>query len=427
MKIDQQLDYLRVYFSDHFTNNNNITDSSNNNNTSTSTSTITIDKVIYSDFHYFWLRHNCQCIPHCKHPLTKERIIDSSEISLSIQPKEITILSKNGNDDDNENSTSTNTSSDNNNILKIIWNTNDNHITELSERFLFENKYSINRLNEIKVLNDLSLVEMDYQHKDANNDNEFILECLQRVKRDGCVIVRYYGTETEQLINQFEQYLEIIPTHFGRIEDLKTNNTTNKNTDQLGYTNSAVDLHTDQPFIENPPQLQLLQCLQPSQEGGDNYIVNAKQVALYLKRINPLAFHLLTSVKVKFHRKQLQFESIQYRPIIELYTDNDKYGNDNNNDKYSDRNYNNEEENEIKQLRFSYFTYAPHQIDFYLMKEYYNAYNLFTNLCRDKQFQIYFKLNRSDFVLYDNYLMFHARTAFSGERWLRGIYFNYKK
>ncbi|KAL9651266.1 hypothetical protein ABK040_006267 [Willaertia magna] len=406
MKIDQQLDYLRVYFSDHFI---NITDSSNNNTSSTSTSTTTIDKVIYSDFHYFWLRHNCQCIPHCKHPLTKERIIDSSEISLSIQPKEITILSKNGNDDNSYNN--------NENILKIIWNTNDNHITELSERFLFENKYSINRLNEIKVLNDLSLVEIDYQQQQYKGDNEFILECLQRVKRDGCVIVRNYGTETEQLINQFEQYLEIIPTHFGRIEDLKTNNTTNKNTDQLGYTNSAVDLHTDQPFIENPPQLQLLQCLQPSQEGGDNYIVNAKQVALYLKRINPLAFHLLTSVKVKFHRKQLQFESIQYRPIIELYDDNDKYGNDNNK----------EEENEIKQLRFSYFTYAPHQIDFYLMKEYYNAYNLFTNLCRDKRFQIYFKINRGDFVLYDNYLMFHARTAFSGERWLRGIYFNYKK
>jgi hypothetical protein len=45
----------------------------------------------------------------------------------------------------------------------------------------------------------------------------------------------------------------VIETHFGRIEDLRTDNTTNKNTDQLGYTDAPVNLHTDQPFIADPP------------------------------------------------------------------------------------------------------------------------------------------------------------------------------
>ena len=45
----------------------------------------------------------------------------------------------------------------------------------------------------------------------------------------------------------------VITTHFGRIEDLRADNSTNTNNDQLGYTDAAVNLHTDQPFIQNPP------------------------------------------------------------------------------------------------------------------------------------------------------------------------------
>ena len=47
----------------------------------------------------------------------------------------------------------------------------------------------------------------------------------------------------------------VVETHFGRIEDLRTDNTTNKNNDQLGYTDAAINLHTDQPFITDPPGL----------------------------------------------------------------------------------------------------------------------------------------------------------------------------
>ena len=47
----------------------------------------------------------------------------------------------------------------------------------------------------------------------------------------------------------------MVETHFGRIEDLRTDNTTNQNTDQLGYTDAAINLHTDQPYIADPPGL----------------------------------------------------------------------------------------------------------------------------------------------------------------------------
>lgn len=48
-----------------------------------------------------------------------------------------------------------------------------------------------------------------------------------------------------------EQFTDrIVETHFGLIEDLRTDNTTNKNNDQLGYTDAPVDVHTGMTGIK---------------------------------------------------------------------------------------------------------------------------------------------------------------------------------
>jgi gamma-butyrobetaine dioxygenase/trimethyllysine dioxygenase len=55
------------------------------------------------------------------------------------------------------------------------------------------------------------------------------------LQQHGAVVVRGYGLDTEKLIGDFESLgLSLWESHFGRIEDLRTDNTTNKNTDQLG-------------------------------------------------------------------------------------------------------------------------------------------------------------------------------------------------
>ena len=35
-----------------------------------------------------------------------------------------------------------------------------------------------------------------------------------------------------------------------------------------------------------------------------------------------------------------------------------------------------------------------------------------------------FRLEAGDFLLYDNWRMLHARTSFTGARWVRGVYFD---
>jgi len=58
------------------------------------------------------------------------------------------------------------------------------------------------------------------------------------------------------------------------------------------------------------------------------------------------------------------------------------------------------------------------------MSAWYRAHDRFVRFCRDERHQLRFTLAPGDFVLYDNHRMLHARTAFSGPRWVRGTYLN---
>ncbi len=58
------------------------------------------------------------------------------------------------------------------------------------------------------------------------------------------------------------------------------------------------------------------------------------------------------------------------------------------------------------------------------MEAYYRAYSTFVALTLDPRLQYSDRLDAGDFVLYDNHRMLHARTAFTGARWMRGIYFD---
>jgi gamma-butyrobetaine dioxygenase/trimethyllysine dioxygenase len=51
------------------------------------------------------------------------------------------------------------------------------------------------------------------------------------------------------------------------------------------------------------------------------------------------------------------------------------------------------------------------------------AYQKFERLLDSPAFSYKVALAKGDFLAYDNSRMLHARTAFTGNRWLRGIYF----
>ncbi|MFP2961363.1 TauD/TfdA family dioxygenase [Myxococcus sp. 1LA] len=330
----------------------------------------------HADFHWFWLRHNSELD---RHPLTRERIVCSSELPLELRPKDVRVSSDAA-------------------ALEIDWGDRaDGQVSRYDSQWLQTHAYAMGRTPAPPPPSDSAALVVDVRRSEPSLGRTV----LQRLHDAGAVVVRGFGTDTEALIDVFaREGLSVIETHFGRIEDLRTDNTTNRNTDQLGYTDSAVQLHTDQPFLERPPRYQLLHCQRPAEVGGDNSVVDGLAAALHLADVDAHAYELLRTVPVTFHRKQKGFEKSLVSPILDFSAPGGF------------------------RIRYSYFTLAPHRVPFAEMEAWYRAYNRFAKLVRDEQHQYRFRLGEGDFLVYDNWRMLHARTSFSGARWLRGVYFD---
>jgi gamma-butyrobetaine dioxygenase/trimethyllysine dioxygenase len=331
-----------------------------------------------ADFHWFWLRHLCDC---CRHPQTRERTLRPSDVPLEITPRSVA-LSPDGK------------------RLFIVWpEAAGDHASEYALDWLRANAYAPDAGELAKPPSDTTAVEL----RAAAFPTAGLLQrvCIDRVGESGAALVRGAGTDTERLIDDFIACgLRVIPTHFGRIEDLRTDNTTNQNTDQLGYTDAAVDLHTDQPFLAEPPRFQMLHCMQPANEGGDSTVADARVAAEYLRRTDAHAYELLSTVPIRFHRVQKSFEKLHVSPLLEL------------------------RDGGLYRVRSSYFTMAPQTLPFERMEPWYRAYQRWERLVTDPRHSYRFRLEAGDFLLYDNWRMLHARTRFSGARWMRGVYFD---
>lgn len=327
------------------------------------------------DFHWFWLRHNCDC---CRHPQTRERTLCSSQVPLDLRPLRVT------------------TAGD---AIEIAWDEPGGHVSRYAQAWLEEHAYGRDRADVPPPSGDLARLELSLP---ALGSFARLREAaMVLLAEHGAVVVRDAGTDTEQIIAEMVgSGLALFSSHFGRIEDLRTDNSTNANNDQLGYTDAPVDLHTDQPFIADPPRYQILHCMRPADAGGDNKLVDARQAADHLQSIDAHAHALLTSVPVRFHRVQREFESLHVGPILEL------------------------RDGAFFRVRSSYFTMDPHRLPFAEMEAFYRAYARFTAIVSAPENQVHARLASGDFLLYDNFRTLHARTGFSGARWMRGVYFD---
>jgi alpha-ketoglutarate-dependent taurine dioxygenase len=330
----------------------------------------------YADFHWFWLRHNSELD---RHPLTNERIVCSSELPSELRPRSVRVTE----DAD---------------ALDIDWGDRpDGKVSRYTTDWLRGHAYAADRDPSPPPPSDTAAVTVNF----ASVQEPVARTLLNTLDDTGLIVVRGFGLDTEAIIGLLSREgLSVIETHFGRIEDLRTDNTTNQNTDQLGYTDSAIQLHTDQPFLDRPPRYQMLHCQQPAEQGGENFVVDALAAAHYLADIDLPAFHQLRTATVKFHRKQRAFERVVVSPIFDF----DAPGG--------------------FRIRYSYFTLAPHQRPFAEMEAWYRSYNRFAKLVRDERHQYRFRLEAGDFLMYDNWRMLHARTSFTGARWMRGVYFD---
>jgi len=188
-------------------------------------------------------------------------------------------------------------------------------------------------------------------------------------------------------------------TNYGKYFEVRTEvNPTN-----LAYTGLGLQAHTDNPYRDPVPTIQILYCLENSAEGGENMVVDGFKCALQLQSENPRGFDLLSRYCARFEYAGDDGVCLRSRrPMIELSPDGELTG-----------------------IRFNNrSTAAISDVPFDDMEDYYAAYRRLGEIIDNPDMEVTFKLSPGESFIVDNTRVLHARKGYSGagSRWLQGCY-----
>lgn len=205
--------------------------------------------------------------------------------------------------------------------------------------------------------------------------------------------------QSHALFDVIDLFGYVRETNYGRCFEVRTEvNPTN-----LAYTGLGLQAHTDNPYRDPVPTLQLLYCIENTVEGGDSLLVDGFRIAERMRVEKPDYFKMLSAFDARFcYEGEAGVSLRSQRPMIELGPNG-----------------------EVIAIRFNNRSCAPLvDIPYEKMQGYYAAYRYFAALVDDPEMAISFKLAPGEGFLVDNTRILHARTAYSGtgSRWFQGCY-----
>jgi gamma-butyrobetaine dioxygenase len=186
-------------------------------------------------------------------------------------------------------------------------------------------------------------------------------------------------------------------TNYGELFEVRTE----INPNNLAYSNRGLACHTDNPYRDPVPTIQLLHCLSSSASGGDSILVDGFRAAEILQQENSEHFATLVENWINFRFSDREAELISRLPMIET---NDL--------------------GDVIRVRYNNRSIASLRLPEEKIKPFYAAYRHFGAIIERDELKIVFKLQPGHLILFDNTRVMHARTAFAteGKRHLLGAY-----
>ncbi len=169
----------------------------------------------------------------------------------------------------------------------------------------------------------------------------------------------------------------------------------------LAYTPIALPAHTDNPYREPCPTVQLLHCLHAASEGGASRFVDGYAAAEQLRTEAPDAFRSLTTTDVMFRFHNGDVDLRAQRPLIEL--DNSGH---------------------IRAVSVNNRSMEPVRLSPAATARFYAAYRAFVEILDRPDCAIEITLRSGELVAFDNRRVLHGRRAFRNTepRHLQGCY-----
>ena len=236
-------------------------------------------------------------------------------------------------------------------------------------------------------------------YKTAKSSKKLLLKWLKSLHCYGFAKMTGCEKKSGTVLKIVKLFGYVRETNYGKWFDVKSKT----NAVNLAYTNLALQAHTDNPYRNPVPTIQILHCLKSSTKGGDSKVVDGFKAALKLKKENKKYFNLLSKYCSRFEFKEKKNIHLKSRfPMITLSPDG-----------------------ELIAVHFNNRSIAPiTDVPYHDMLNYYKAYRKFSKIINDNKMAISFKLNPGDCFIVDNTRVLHARTAYlaAGTRWLQGCY-----
>jgi len=332
------------------------------------------------EIHPFWLRERVDG-PEFLDQGTQQRLFDPSSMSCEIAVDKAKISDG---------------------FIEINFNDGVNSKIDLNKlAYEFSNKDTvIKSINKIKWDSTLKNVK-NFDFKDNFFESKEMHDLLVSFYEYGFVIIKNVPTKDNFIVKFANSIGSVRRTNFGEYFNVKSKS----NPNDLAYTTLHLSPHTDNPYRNPVPCIQLLHCIENEVSGGLSTLVDGYTVTERLKIENPEYYNILSQIKVKFKFIDKNVVLEDWSELIHL-----------------------DEEKNFKQVRFSpRLDYVPilekNKLDLY-----YKARKNLSDLYNSEKNRIEFKLMPKDLMMMDNYRVLHGRTKFDpkeGKRFLQGCYIDF--
>ncbi|WP_194894793.1 2-trimethylaminoethylphosphonate dioxygenase [Catenulispora pinisilvae] len=230
--------------------------------------------------------------------------------------------------------------------------------------------------------------------------------CLDAVLRQGYAVLHGVPVQDRTVLRVASEFGYVRTTNYGELFEVRTEPAATN----LAFTNLPITPHTDNPYRDPVPTVQLLHCLVNAAEGGDSALVDGFEAAGRLRAADPAAFRSLTTTPVTFRYRDANTDLSSTQPLIGL-----------------------DAKGRVREVRFNNRSMQPVSVnpdsldgpdDPDAIETFYAAYRAFADLLYDAAAAVRFRLGPGDCVIFDNTRVLHARTGFTadGRRHLQGCY-----
>ncbi|KAI1391558.1 Clavaminate synthase-like protein [Hypoxylon trugodes] len=341
--------------------------------------------VRYLNRHY--LRDACEC-SHCVNPDSGQKKFSTCDVPVELPIEKVTKIADGG--------------------LEIVWKddflTRDNHVSQYSSDTIAYKRIPIPRhrpkLWDKRMLKKDRLT-LDYDQWLAGKD-EF-LSGLRVLRTHGILFLRNVPPSEESVVSIANQIGNLQETFYGRTWDVRSK----PNAENIAYTSSFLGLHQDLLYMQSPPRIQLLHCLENTCEGGESLFTDGLRAACLMKLGPERLYRSLLNRRLKYHYTKHSHHYEYQRPVIE----------------------------ENRHTGFQAFWSPPFQASVQTVcgkRQGGSVYNTwleaatrFRQLLEDDMWMYEYKMQPGECVLFDNLRVLHGRKQFdtgSGSRWLKGAY-----